>query len=261
MARRSIEQDIDHLYQLPPNDFTEARNALAKELAGEDAKRVKALAKPSAAAWAVNQLHWRDRATYDALISASERLRAAHRAVLGGKKADLRGADADHRAAVKEALTSTLRLAKESGQNISPAAQTDIVRTLERLPSGDAPGRLSKSLSPEGFEALQGMPIRARTPAPTAATTAAKPDRPGESRERKNAQRALEAARTRAGEDKALVARLQKQVDAAERTTREAKSRLDRAQEAEDRLKGELQRAEQSLEQSAKALAQLSDRP
>ena len=46
---------IDELYQLPLEEFTPARNALAKELGDGDIKK---LEKPNVAAWAVNQLWW-----------------------------------------------------------------------------------------------------------------------------------------------------------------------------------------------------------
>lgn len=272
MPRPSLEQDIDRLYQLPPADFTKERNALAKELGGDEGKRVKALAKPSASAWAVNQLYWRERPTYDALIAASERLRAAHRAVLGGKKADLRAADAAHRAAVKEALPSTLRLAKEGGQSVSAATQTEIARTLESLPAEEPPGRLSKPLHPGGFEALQGMPIRPRKETSPPAAEGRKQGADSDTRkqaeareraaarERKEAELALQAARKRERQDEATVARLKKQVAAAERTTREATRRLERAQENQDHVRRELQKAEKALEQSGNAVLELSRR-
>ena len=275
MPRRSVEQDIDRLYQLSPNEFTNARNALAKELGGTDGKRIKALPKPSVSAWAVNQLYWRDHETYEALTSASGQLRAAHRAVLGGKKADLRAADAAHRAAVKEALTSTLRLVKDAGLNVSAAAQTEIARTLESLPADETPGRLAKPLRPEGFEALQGMPIRAGAarhltlvpkPAPKASSAGESRDRDArereareqETRERKEAQRLLQAARTRERQDRSTVERLQKRVAAAEQATEGAKRDFDRAQRTENQLRSELEQAEQSLKHSAKALADLT---
>ena len=47
----------DELYALPLGEFTPARDARAKELKGTDlAARVKALKKPSLAAWVVNLL-------------------------------------------------------------------------------------------------------------------------------------------------------------------------------------------------------------
>ena len=79
-----LESQIDELYQLPLDEFTNARNALAKTLSGSDKKTVASLVKPSVAMWIVNQLYWQDPATYKALVDASEKLRAAHRAALNG---------------------------------------------------------------------------------------------------------------------------------------------------------------------------------
>ena len=57
-----LESAIDDLYQLPLEAFVAERNALATAVrkAGDRAAadRVKALAKPSATAWAVNQAWW-----------------------------------------------------------------------------------------------------------------------------------------------------------------------------------------------------------
>ena len=94
---------IDQLYRLPLDQFTPARNALA-QAAGPRAAEIKALEKPNAAAWAVNQLFWRDRAIYDELIAASERVAAspearnAHVAIAGGLAA-LPGPGANRRGA------------------------------------------------------------------------------------------------------------------------------------------------------------------
>src|SRR2546430_1512179 len=68
---------IDDLYQLPLAEFTDARNALAKTLSGADAKAVRQLAKPTVVAWAVNQVYWRARSAYDAVMKSGERLRKA----------------------------------------------------------------------------------------------------------------------------------------------------------------------------------------
>ena len=48
----ALETRIDALYALPLADFTEARNALAKSLPGEERARVKRLEKPTVVPWA-----------------------------------------------------------------------------------------------------------------------------------------------------------------------------------------------------------------
>ncbi|MDP9121247.1 MAG: hypothetical protein M3O15_07745, partial [Acidobacteriota bacterium] len=62
-------EEIGHLYDLPLFGFTAARNALAARLekAGGHAAAaaVKALAKPSPSAWAVNMLLRRERERMD----------------------------------------------------------------------------------------------------------------------------------------------------------------------------------------------------
>lgn len=274
MPRRSNDQVTDRLYQVPPGDFTRERNALAKEVGGEDGKRIRALPRPSVSAWAVNQLYWHDRETYEELVAASERLRSAHRSVLGGRRADLVGADAAHRDAVKAALTSTLRLVRSAGQNISGSTHNEIAQTLETLSAEDAAGHLAKPLHPEGFEALQGMPVRGRIekPAPSDVREP-RPRRVEEKREedgrasqaerereQKAAKHAMRTARGRERRDRATVLRLQKRIAQAERTTAAAKTSLDRAQAAEAKLRTEMQRAQESLEQSERAVREMSGR-
>lgn len=261
MARSSIEHEIERLYQLPIAEFTAARNALAKEAGGPDAKRIKALAKPSASAWAVNQLFWRDRKSYDALADAAERLRTAHRSVLAGHSANLREADEAHRDAQKAALSSALRLLKETGQNISSATQTEISRTLESLPVEGPPGRLVKPLIPEGFAALQGLPIQPRK----AAAPKAKSAPPGreaerrarekeEERQRKQAERERAAARQRERRERTEVAKLQKQLTAAERASANAKRAWEHARDEELELRNALRQAEEALERTRRTI-------
>jgi len=115
MPSRLLDAEIDRLYQLPLDEFTAARNALAKS-AGGDAGRVRGLAKPPVPAWIVNQLYWHDRRTWDALVAASENARRVNRAVLGGKSGDVRAANAVHDEAVEAAFKAALALLAKSGR-------------------------------------------------------------------------------------------------------------------------------------------------
>lgn len=121
--------DPDELFAVPLDEFTAARNQLAKELkAGGDAERaatVKALKKPSRAAWTLNQLarsHDRD---VDELLHAGEEVRDAQTAALRGDASRIRDAGrrlaevVDHlaelagpmSASVRDAVVATLRAA------------------------------------------------------------------------------------------------------------------------------------------------------
>jgi hypothetical protein len=156
----TLDSEIDRLYQLPLGEFTAARNALAKTLTGGGAARVKALAKPTVVPWAVNQLYWRDRKTFDRLLKAGGGLREAQIAALGGRHADVRRATEAHRAALADAVRSATSLASAGGAN--PQAD-QLARMLEAVSlsatPADAAGRFTELIQPSGFEALAGLSI------------------------------------------------------------------------------------------------------
>jgi hypothetical protein len=169
MAKRTgdIEGDIDSLFQLPLTEFTAARNALSaklkKEGRGEEAERIKALQKPSASAWAVNQLFWRRRSAVDALLQVGERFRKAQAAQLAGKSADMRSLLNERRDALSTLMRQAEDILGEAGHNASPDLTRRIMTTLEALATyGDTPGapragRLTDDLDPPGFEALAAL--------------------------------------------------------------------------------------------------------
>src|SRR5215475_9970771 len=78
---RLLEKQIDRLYSLPLEEFTKARDELAKGLraSGErdGANRVHGLEKPTVPAWTINQLARRRPRDLKALFSAVDKLREA----------------------------------------------------------------------------------------------------------------------------------------------------------------------------------------
>src|SRR5258705_5679839 len=96
MAKNStkggLENELDVLFRLPVAEFTAARNTLAAQLKKggrrDESERVKALAKPSIAAWAGNQLYWQHRVVFDRLIATSQRFRHAQTSGRAGTVAD-----------------------------------------------------------------------------------------------------------------------------------------------------------------------------
>lgn len=160
MAVKALDAEIDRLYQLPLEEFTEARNALAKS-AGAEAKRIRALAKPPIAAWAVNQLYWKNADIWRALVAAGENAQKAHRAVLAGKSADVRAAGKVHEDAVEKALRATLALLKSADHEAADATKHAIGTTLRALPGDEAPGRFTRTVQPAGFGMLTGLSIAA----------------------------------------------------------------------------------------------------
>jgi hypothetical protein len=107
----------------------------------------------------VNQVHWKRRDLYDALIEASTKLRKIHAAILGGHRADLREASKAHEDSLDAALKAALAILQEEGHPATDVTRQALLTTLRALPSEDAPGRLTRTLQPGGFEMLAGLSI------------------------------------------------------------------------------------------------------
>jgi hypothetical protein len=250
--------EIDELYQKPLGEFTAARNALAKQL-GKAGGDIKTLEKPSAAAWGVNQLFWRERADYDRLIEASSALRAEHRNHLSGKAADIRLAEKTHREAVRAATETVRRLLTESGDAATPATMTAVTETLEALPGSEPPGRLVKPLKPQGFAALAGLagltprPVSPLKPAKTRDGSPAKTDaETAAAREREEAARRTAEAAEREAEEERERARA-----AHAQAVREAEAAVERARAALDEAHQEVERRSEALAAAREALRQV----
>jgi hypothetical protein len=255
----AIDAEIDRLYQLAPGEFTAARKALAKT-AGQHAADVRHLAKPSLPAWAVNQLYWKRRPDYDALVKASTELRKAHRAILGGHRGDIREAAKEHDAAVDQALKSTLALLRDEGHPLTDATRQAIQTTLRALPVDEAPGRLTHALQPGGFEMLTGLsiaPVRhgtfgARAEPARARASAARAKRDaaaGRAAVKEDAtarQKAKEAAAKAARELRLAEHEAQREEFEAARAAREA----DKAARAVERAREALEAAQKELEEA-----------
>ena len=238
-----IDTAIDQLFQGPLDAFTDARNALAKSAKRPD---VKALAKPSLPAWAVNQLHWHHRQVLDRLVAASEAVRAAHQRVLAGESTDIARADQVHLEALREAAAAARGVLTAGGHAITPSTLDAIRDTLQALPSPDANGRLTRPLSPRGLEALAGLVFAARVPGPAAAPPAA--PRPTPSLAAGAASKAAaagDAAAAKAARDKAKVA--EKAAKEREAARRKAEAVLAGAREALAEADAAVEQAERDL--------------
>lgn len=242
MGNADLDDQIDQLYQLPLDEFTATRNALAKD-AGDRATEVKKLEKPNLAAWAVNQLYWRDRNTYDAVIKAAEKMRAAYKQMLAGKSADVREAEEIHQEALRDAKQAARRLLEAGGHPNPDAVMMPVAETLDALPGEEPPGRLTKPLRRMGFNVLEGVPISAKAAA-RSKTSAAKPKEPVKE----------PTARERASEsEERELAMSRERLRFAEAAEREAEASVDRARRALDRAQRTRERIEQELEAAVEA--------
>lgn len=187
-APDDVEAALARLFQAPLADFVAERNALAASLKKggrkDDAARLKALQKPPASAWAVNQLWWQGRPTFDALIRAGVRLRDVQQVVLGGggRRADLREALEGRQVAVNaavdfavETLGGAVRVSLQLRQRI--AATCDAL-TVGGWPGQTRPGCLTSDLASPGLGALAGLSV-AEGDAPEVDTPAIPRPEPG----------------------------------------------------------------------------------
>jgi len=162
--------EVDALFQLALPEFTAARNALASRLqkAGdkEAAATVKSLAKPPVSAWVVNQLYWRNRETFDRLLTAGARLRQAQASQLAGHATNLRELLTTHRGTLTELSKQASALLSQSGHQPSPDVMRRVTMTLEGLAAqgllegAPAAGRLTADVDPPGFETISALAPR-----------------------------------------------------------------------------------------------------
>ncbi|WP_066936834.1 hypothetical protein [Microtetraspora fusca] len=163
----------DRLYGLPPNEFTAARDALAKEIkaAGNAdlAREVGNLRRPTVAAWAVNQAVRRHPEEIGELLDLGERLRTAWHEQDAEALSELTG----RRSELTGRLSRLIAEDAEAGGR-RPAALPEVEQTLDAaIVDADAAervrqGRLTAPLSYSGFVpapiAPHGPYGRARTP-------------------------------------------------------------------------------------------------
>ena len=226
-------EEATALFREAPERFVAARDALVARLREEgradEASVVKALRKPIAVVWALNQLSEKDPSGVQELRSAGAELRAAQQATLSssGSGADrLRSASAARRAAAS-------RLAGVAGDLLEGAGRggrtEEIASALEAASVDDSAGerltagmleRLPKPVS--GFGGVQGL-----TAVPGGADD--RDDAPGAASEKRRSARSAGTSATERAEAEGEVAHLRRDREAAARrakTAREATARL-----------------------------------
>ena len=176
----TIERELDLLFQAPFAEFVGTRNALATRLKkeGRDAEsaRVRGLAKPTYTSWLVNQLYWGARRDLEAYLKAADRVRAADKAALEGKRPGGGDAATERRQALDALLSRASARAAEEGTPLSPALAERLRTTLDAIgthgsaAARHARGRLQEDLDPPGFTAFAALVASAgpaaRKPAP-----------------------------------------------------------------------------------------------
>lgn len=152
------DEAVDHLFALPLDGFVAARNAAAKEAAaGGDAvgaARLRALTKPTVAAWVVNQVARSHAAQVADLVALGDELRAATEA---RDRARLTELDHERRRQVDALVTEVSRAGEVGGRAVSGEVLRRLGETLTAaVMDRDAgalvqAGRLTQALQYVGF--------------------------------------------------------------------------------------------------------------
>ena len=210
------------LYGLPLEEFTKARDELAKELrrAGrkEAADELKALRKPSVSAWTVNQLARRRPQEIRGLVKSGEELRKAQRAAVGGRGPEaLRDASRSHRDRLDELTAAARHELGADGPTLQRVIQTLRAASVDKETSKALlAGTLTGDVEQSGFGPVLSV-VPARTsrarPRPKAKPkTEPKPKPPPKPKPDPNVARRK---------------KLEEQLDKARARVRELESRLD----------------------------------
>src|SRR5690348_12379086 len=96
-GRVSIDDVADRLYALPPEDFVAARDEAAQQADGSERSSIKALRKPTVAAYVVNRLARDRRDDVESLVVLGDDLRNAMTS--GG---DIRGLSEERRDRIRD---------------------------------------------------------------------------------------------------------------------------------------------------------------
>ena len=255
----------DELYELPPSEFTRARDERAKELRKsgdrEAADAVKALRKPTVAAWALNQLSRRRSKELGRLLSAGERLRAAQEELLaGGDRSAFQKAAAEERELVAELTGEAMKLASEARERSGAGLDQKISETLHAaaLDAETAEelreGRLTREREAiGGFGAMTAAPASGAPAAAAPAPAAGRRKKPAPKKEsaasggrRGKAAGSKREAAAAAKRDAAAAAKREQAAADAERRQRLAAARTD-----ERHARRELDAAKKTVESAA----------
>jgi hypothetical protein len=276
VRKLAAEQPEDELFGLPPEEFVATRDELARRLRregdAEAAARVKALRRPPLSAWAVNRLARERAAALDRLLSAGERLRAAHQeAVAGEGAAKLRAAAKAEREAVAGLVETAMELLREAGHPATDATRDRVAATLHAAAASPEAadlvrhGRLTADLAPSGFGAVADDGLAA----PAAAEP--RPPRRGRAATTRAGRAAAVAARdearkrARLAADQAVLAtrqaeRLGRLADQAEREAGRARSTAAAAIEAASAARERAARAAKELREAEDRIPPAADR-
>ena len=252
-GHQGIDDIVDELLAIPPQQFTEARNEAAKQARAEGhreaADEIKRLSRPPIALWALNRLAHEQPSLIESFLSAADRLRQAHRG--GG---DIRAAMPPARDAEAGVVAAAGKLARAHGMNVTDTVMRALRETLSAAAADAAvatalrDGRLLREPeAPSIDEILASLP--------QASAAARKKEPPRRDREAE----AL-ALREEIADAKAEASRARDEARAASDRARAAQREWERAQKHAERAQRASDAAEERLTDLRERFGELTSR-
>ena len=230
-----VEAELDRLYSVPLEQFTDERNALAKAATdsgdSDSAAAIKKLSKPSVAAWALNQVARKHPTEIEGLLQIRTELETA------SSPAELRTLAGRRRESVARVTTLAKEILEEAGHSASHSTLEKVSQGLLAGGSEDErellrKGRLTREPTESGLEAF-GMTSPEGGGEVNAPTVPLKTQREVQ-RLRREAERLQQEA-----------ARLAQEADFADEQARRARAK---AVEAADAADAAMDKADQAAE-------------
>jgi hypothetical protein len=258
----------DELYTLPMDRFTPERDARARSAKGDKAlvAAIKALRKPSVAAWVVNLLVRREAGQVEQVLSVGAALREAQEGMDG---AELRALTRQRRQLTSAVTGQARALAGEEGVRLSQSVADEVEATLTAaMVDAEAAravrsGLLIRSLTATGVDVVDVAAAVALpealgfTASPTEAETPAPPELhvvPGDAA----ARRREEAEEALAGADSAVAAAAG-ELASAQQAVEELQARSLQLQSEIDELKRRLAGLEADAEETDDELGEAEE--
>ena len=240
-AATVLREVADELYGLDLDDFTPARDAQVRALKGQGdlPKQVKALRKPSVAAWVVNLLVRYEAEQVDQVLTVGAALREAQASMSAD---ELRALTRQRRQLTAAVTTRARALARQHGHKVSESVAEQVEGTLtaamvdERCADAVRTGLLLAALSATGVDDVD---VEAAVAVPSALGSSATPrEHDDDPADAASGRPSLHVVPDPDADEKARAA----------------------AQEALDEAEGQLAAAQQELDDAAEAVAEVEAR-
>jgi hypothetical protein len=294
MDEKALAEIALELYALPLDDFVAARTAAAKTSAGSGKElpaAIKALPKPSVAAWTVNMLAMHQPEVLEQLAGLGGKMREAQTSLDAPAMRELAR---ERRTLLSAAVDAAKSEAERHGRSISATIASDVEETLRALTADEGAaaavqsGLLVQTLSADGMDivdldgavAVPGALSVRRTKPPSTApspqatatakdkrTTAERPDRRAPDQPRLKAVRqtprpvspsALEKAKAALAEAKAAEEESARLAEDRRLQLAEAETAVAELTRQARELRDKLQAAEERLDRTRKQLGNLA---